>query len=126
MDEYADEARARWGDTDAFRESHRRTSTYTKQDWQRLGEEAAGVDEEFAACLQEGLPAGSPRAMAAAEAHRQHIGTWFYPCSYEMQTGLADMYVADERFTDRYEAISPGLARYVRDAIWANAVAKAG
>ncbi|MFT4087339.1 MAG: MerR family transcriptional regulator [Gordonia sp. (in: high G+C Gram-positive bacteria)] len=32
----------------------------------------------------------------------------------------ADMYVADERFTATYEEVTPGLARYVRDAIHAN------
>lgn len=31
------------------------------------------------------------------------------------------MYVADPRFTAYYEAIAPGLARYVHDAIVANA-----
>jgi hypothetical protein len=31
------------------------------------------------------------------------------------------MYLADERFTDTFENVSPGLARYVRDAIHANA-----
>ena len=35
--------------------------------------------------------------------------------------GLADMYVADPRFTKTYEDIAPGLAAYVRDAIHANA-----
>ena len=38
--EWADEARDRWRDTDAFKESQRRTSAYRKQDWQRLKEES--------------------------------------------------------------------------------------
>jgi hypothetical protein len=36
------------------------------------------------------------------------------------------MYVADPRFTQHYEVVAPGLARYVHDAIHANAVHRAG
>lgn len=75
----------------------------------------------MAAALQSGLPATSDEATAAAEAHRQQISRWFYECDYDMHRGLAEMYVADPRFTERYERIAPGLAVYVRDAINANA-----
>ena len=120
--EYAKEAEERWGDTDAYRESHRRTSTYTKDDWTRLGAESAAIEQELAACLREGLPSDGERARAAAERHRLHIDTWFYPCSHDMQVGLADMYVADPRFRARYDDIEGGLAEYVHDAIVANAL----
>ena len=123
--EYEQEAAERWGDTDAYRESRRRVAAYTKEDWRREQAEVASVEAELAACLAAGLPADSERAKAAAEAHRQHIDTWFYPCSYEMQTGLADMYVDDERFARHYDDVRPGLAAYVRAAIWANAVDRA-
>lgn len=38
-----------------------------------------------------------------------------------MHEGLGDMYVADPRFAATYEGVAEGLARYVRDAIHANA-----
>lgn len=123
--QYAQEAEERWGTTDAYRESHRRTSSYTKVQWQRLGAQSAEIESEFASCLSAGLPADSARAKAAAEAHRRHLDTWFYPCSYELQTGLADMYVADERFARHYDEQLPGLAAYVSAAIWANATERA-
>lgn len=121
---YAEEAQERWGETDAYRESHRRTSAYTKADWQRMGEQSESIEAEFAACLAAGLPPDSERAKSAAEAHRQHIDAWFYPCTYDMQTALADMYVQDPRFAEHYDARASGLATYVRDAIWANAVGR--
>ena len=121
--QYADEARERWGETDAYRESHRRTSEYTKADWQRLGEESERIEQEYADCLMSGEPSDGPRARAAAERHRSHIDQWFYPCSHEMQVGLAEMYVADPRFTAHYDARVPGLAQYVHEAIYANALA---
>ena len=120
--QHAAEAEERWGDTDAYRESHRRTSSYTKEDWQRLGAESEEIEAELAACLLDGEPSDGARAMAAAERHRLHIDRWFYPCSYEMQAGLADMYVADPRFAAHYNDRAPGLAAYVHDAILANAV----
>ena len=59
--------------------------------------------------------------MDAAEQHRLHIHDRFYDLDHAFHRGLADMYVADPRFTKTYEDLAPGLAAYVRDAIHANA-----
>jgi hypothetical protein len=66
-----------------------------------------------------GTDPASPEAAEAVRAHRDHISRWFYDCSPQMQRGLAEMYVQDERFTQTYERIAPGLARYVHDAVLA-------
>jgi DNA-binding transcriptional MerR regulator len=118
---HAEEAEERWGQTDAWQESHRRTSSYRKQDWQQMRAEQEAVQQRLADALRAGLPATSTEAMDAAAAHRAHISTWFYDVSPQMHRGLADMYVADERFTATYEKVEPGLAAYVREAIHANA-----
>ena len=52
--------------------------------------------------------------MDAAETHRQHIDRWFYPCSYAMHRGLADMYISDAQFMKTYEDMAPGLAQHRR------------
>lgn len=119
--EHAAEAERRWGDTGACRESRRRTSKYDKGQWARIGAEAATITADLAAAMREGLPATSERAMDLAEEHRQHIGRWFYDCSYDMHRGLAEMYAADPRFAAHYDDHAPGLATYLRDAIIANA-----
>ncbi len=64
--------------------------------------------------------------MDVAEDHRQHISRNFYDCTYEIHRGLADMYLADPRFTATYEKIAPGLAQYIHDAIKANAARNGG
>ena len=120
-DQHAAEVEERWGDTDAYRESARRTKGYRKADWQAIKAEGQAAVDQLVAAMQAGKPADSPEAMEGAEAHRAQIDRWFYPCSYEMQVGLAEMYLADPRFTATYEKIAPGLARYVHDAIKANA-----
>lgn len=120
--QYQEETQERWGHTEAYRESQRRTSRYTKEDWARQASESGDIEGAFVAAMQAGLPSDSAEAKAAAERHRLQIDTWFYPCSHEMQTGLAEMYVADPRFTAHYEARAAGLAQYVHDAIVANAI----
>ena len=119
--EYEDEVRERWGDTEAYRQSVERTSRYTKEDWQRAQAEADEVARRFATLMERGEPATGEDAIATAEAHRRHIGDRFYDCSHEMHAGLGEMYVADQRFTEYWDRYAPGLARYVRDAIVANA-----
>ena len=119
--EYAQEAQQRWGSEEPYQQSRRRAALYTKQDWVQIKAEADANVAAFAATLAAGAAADTVRAMDLAEEHRQHINRWFYDCSYEIHLGLAEMYLADARFTAHYETVSPGLARYVRDAILANA-----
>jgi DNA-binding transcriptional MerR regulator len=119
--QYDAEVEERWGETDAYRESRRRTSSYTKDDWLRIKEEGADVERRFAEALRSGVAADSEQAMDVAEEHRQHISRWFYDCPPEMHAGLGRMYVEDERFTAHYEEIAPGLAQYVSTAVQANA-----
>jgi MerR family transcriptional regulator, thiopeptide resistance regulator len=118
---YADEAQERWGQTDAYAQSQRRTSPYTAADWLQIKAEAAAVNQALASAMADGEPADGQRAMDAAQAHRDHISRWFYDVSAQLHTGLADMYLTDPRFTQNYEDVAPGLARYVHDAIHANA-----
>ena len=120
-DQHSAEVEERWGDTDAYRESARRTRSYTKADWQRIKAEGQAATDKLLAAMHAGLPADSAEAMDGAEAHRLQIDRAFYPCSYEMHVGLAEMYLADPRFTATYEKVAPGLAQYVHDAIKANA-----
>lgn len=120
-DDYQAEAEQRWGETDAWKQSSARTTRYTKADWEAVKAEGHAVNTAFIAALTSGAPADSEAAMDAAEAHRLAIHTRFYDCTHAFQKNLADMYVADPRFTKTYEDLAPGLAQYVRDAIHANA-----
>jgi DNA-binding transcriptional MerR regulator len=118
--EHEAEARERWGETDAYQESARRTATYTKQDWEEMGREADEINAAFLALMEAGTPAGSTEATALAERHRSHISKWFYECTPEIHSNLGAMYVADSRFTENIDKAGEGLARYVSEAIAAN------
>jgi DNA-binding transcriptional MerR regulator len=120
-EQYAEEAEQRWGGTAAYAESQRRAAGYSKDDWKRMQDEVADWGARYDALMTDGeLPSGE-RAMDMAEEHRQHITKWFYECTYEIHTGLGEMYVSDERFRAFYDATREGLAAHLRDAILANA-----
>jgi DNA-binding transcriptional MerR regulator len=120
-EEYEAEAEQKWGETEAWAQSKRRTTAYSKDDWLRIKAEGDDVEARFAAALRGGVPADSEAAMDLAEEHRQQIDRNFYDCPPQMHAGLGRMYVEDERFTAHYEEITPGLAQYVSTAIQANA-----
>lgn len=124
-EEHAEEAERRWGTTEAYRQSTERAARYSKEDWLRHKAENEDWARRISDLLDSGAPADGPAARELAEEHRQFISRWFYECSYELHTGLADMYLADPRFTAYYEQIRPGLAQYLHEAIHANAIDRA-
>lgn len=117
---YEEEVERRWGDTDAYAESRRRTARYTANEWAQAKADGEAVTEAFARLMAAGTPPGEEATRAAVEAHRGHIDRWFYTCSAAMQRSLAEMYVADERFAATYDRVRPGLAAYIREAILAH------
>ena len=118
---YEAEVKERWGETDAYAESARRSAGYTKDDWRAIKAESEAIGTGLGAALAAGKEPGDPEVLALVERHRLQIDQRFYPCSKEMQVTLGDMYVADPRFAATYEKIQPGLAVFVRDAIRMNA-----
>jgi DNA-binding transcriptional MerR regulator len=114
------EAEQRWGNTDAWRQSAARNKNRSKADWQRLKDEGDAFGADLLAAFTSGAAPDSEQALALAERHRGMIAQ-HYDCSYAMHRQLADMYLADPRFTKTYEDMAPGLAQWVHDAIHANA-----
>jgi DNA-binding transcriptional MerR regulator len=115
--EHEEEARQRWGDTEAYAQSAQRTSGYTKQDWEAIQAEAADIYAGFVALQRRGIAADSPEVATMVEAHREHISRWFYDCSPEIHAGLGQMYVADQRFADNIDKSGEGLSAYMSAAI---------
>lgn len=115
LKEYQEEARQRWGGTDAYAESQRRTRGYTKQDWQEIMAELEAVTTGMAAVM--GQEPGSPEVQERIGAWYELINRRFYACTPEIFRGLGEMYVADSRFTETYENVKPGLAEFMRDAM---------
>ncbi|MFG3051259.1 MerR family transcriptional regulator [Kitasatospora sp. NPDC048239] len=125
-EEWEGEAEQRWGGTEAWAQSQSRTGGYGKDDWQRVKAEMDGLNARLAEAHTAGLPADGAEAMELAEAHRRQITDNFYDCTFEIHRCLAQMYIADPRFTATYEQLAPGLAQWLHDAILANADHRTG
>lgn len=115
------EAKARWGDTDAWKESQRRTKAYSKADWEELKREQAAIYDDAFRALSAGKAATDDEAMDIAERHRLSIDRWFYPCDRAMHARLADLYESDERFAASIDRAGSGLTPFFVAAIRANA-----
>ena len=115
------EARERWGNTDAYRTSTKRTKQYGDAEWAKIKAESEAIEAAFAEAMADGESSDSERALELAEQARSHIDRWFYPCSHEMHASLAEMYTADDRFRAHYDDRAAGLADFVAAAIRANA-----
>jgi DNA-binding transcriptional MerR regulator len=118
-EEYAAEAEQRWGDTDAWKQSQQRVSRFSKQDWIDIKADVDKLLADLAAAKRKGVEPGSAAANELAARHRGSIER-YYDCDDEMHRCLAEMYVADERFTRYYDDVEPGLALFLRDIIVAS------
>ncbi|MFA9380014.1 MAG: MerR family transcriptional regulator [Acetanaerobacterium sp.] len=113
--QYADEVKQRWGSTDAYTESTKRTASYNKEDWRRITEESDAIYDGFAAQMGGG-PASPAVAQLVAD-WQAHITAHFYECTNEILAGLGEMYVSDPRFTENIDKRKSGLAQFMSDAI---------
>jgi DNA-binding transcriptional MerR regulator len=118
-EEYADEAEQRWGDTDAWAHSARRTAGFTKDDWIRIKADGDALLVASADAKRAGVVPGSAQANELAARHRASIDQ-FYDCDDEMHRCLVQMYLADERFTRYYDDVEPGLAQFLHDIVLAS------
>jgi len=66
----------------------------------------------------------SPEAESLVRKHREWLGYTWSEYSPEAHQGLADMYIADERFKMYYDESVPGGAQFLHDAIdyWSNKI----
>jgi DNA-binding transcriptional MerR regulator len=119
--QYEAEVKQRWGNTDAYRESARRTSRYARKDWERIRDENAALMHRMIDAFDRGVAPKASEAMEIAEQARLAIDRAFYPCSHETHCALAQMYVTDPRFRDHYDRERAGLAAWFAAAIRANA-----
>lgn len=116
-DEFAAEAEQRWGGTDAFAKSAKRTAAYTPTDWQRQQSETDEIYRGLLTLMENGSSSESTEAATLVDAHRASITKWFYECTPEIHAGLGTMYVSDDRFRRNINKSGDGLAEYLSAAI---------
>jgi DNA-binding transcriptional MerR regulator len=115
VERYGDQAR------DTIAESWRRVGAMTRADVARVQSDLAERDQAYAALLDAGVPADDPRTQHVTAGHYAWVCQFWTPDA-EAFAGLGDLYVESPDFNARYDAVRPGLAEYVRDAVTAYAV----
>ena len=72
MNNYENEARARWDGTAAYREHEQKTKNYTKEKWAEVNDGLMAIFAEFAACKDSGASADSAEAQALVAGLQAH------------------------------------------------------
>ena len=114
---YDDEVKQRWGDTDAYRESKKKTAAYSKDKWNDVVGGMNSVFAKFAECMKDGHATDSDEAQALVKELQNYITENYYTCTDEILAGLGQMYVADERFKNNIDQHGEGTAKFVANAI---------
>ncbi|WP_236796299.1 TipAS antibiotic-recognition domain-containing protein [Amycolatopsis sp. GM8] len=120
-DALAKEAAERWGE--GVTESYDGTKKWSRQKWDAVNRQGAEATERLAELAKAGVPVGDERVLDAVAAHYEWIKNHWTPDA-ESYTGLGRVYAEDERFRRQYEAVQPGFADYLRDALAAFAAAR--
>lgn len=114
VEQYQPEAKLRWGETDAYKQSMERVKKITKAEMGKLKQGQAALTQKLADSMDKGPSSGEAQTLIAE--HYEGI-RFFYDCPLKMYRNLGRMYVNDPRFTAHYEKVRPGMAAFMREAI---------
>ncbi|MFV9424124.1 MerR family transcriptional regulator [Microbacterium sp. S1037] len=114
------EAREAYGGSPQWQQYAERAASRSADDWKAVTRTVAAFDEELGAAIDAGARPGDATADALVERHRA-VFSQYFPITRQMQVHLGRMYAADPRFAAHYDAVRPGLAVWLRDAIEASA-----
>jgi len=115
--QYEDEAKQRWGGTDAYKESQTKTAGYSKDKWNDVLGGMNSIFAEFTECKNCGGSTDSETAQSLVKKLQDYITANFYHCTNEILAGLGQMYVCDERFKNNIDKNGEGTAEFVAEAI---------
>ena len=116
MDQYAAEAKAAWGGTQAYREFEEKTAGKTPQALSADGDALMDIFAELGALRH--LSPGSSEAQALVAKLQNFITEHYYTCTKQILQGLGQMYIAGDAMTENIDrAGDVGTAQFAHDAI---------
>ncbi len=111
---YQAEVKARWGNTQAYKQSQERTKKMTKSQMQKIKDEGTALTQSIADNMNKGI--ASPEIQHLITQHHASINQ-FYDCSLDMYRNLGKMYIEDPRFSTYYNKFNANLAAFMHQAI---------
>lgn len=116
MDEYAKQAKASWGGTDAYKEFEKRSVGRSKETQQKLNVEMMGIFAEFGKIKD--LSPNGKEAITLAKKLQEHITEHYYTCTDEILLSLGTMYAGGGDFTVNIDKVGgEGTAVFAYEAI---------
>jgi DNA-binding transcriptional MerR regulator len=116
IEKYKQEAKEKWGRTEAYKESVRKATGRTTEQESGIAEGLMDVFREFGALRN--LPPEDPAVQEKAAHLQQYITDHYYTCTKEILKGLGQMYICDERFRENIDqAAGEGTAEFASRAI---------
>lgn len=112
---YGEEIRKKYGN-DEVEKSNKKVLDMTKEEYGIV----TSLEDKVKKTLHEAFKTGDPAsdlAQKVADLHRQWITYYWSKYSKAAHAGIAEMYVADERFRAYYDENQSGTAEFLRDAI---------
>ncbi len=117
LEKYKNEAKERWGKSNAYAEYVNKTKNYSDKDFQKLGMKIDNIFAEFAKCMKEGELFGCDKVQQLVNKLKNSISENCYNCTNEILAQLGQMYVIDKRFKNNIDKYGAGTADFVSDAI---------
>lgn len=116
MDRYAEEAKRKWGHTDAYKESQEKDSLRTEEEKARVYSDFMGIFAEFGRLV--GTDPGSEEAQRLVAKLKEYITQHFYSCTDTILAGLGQMYTAPGEMHDNIDGYATrGTADFAARAI---------
>lgn len=112
---YGGEIREKYGD-EAVDRSNAKLKNMTKEQYGELEALTQELNRTLRAAFEQGDPGGE-LAQKVCALHKKWLCFYWDHYSKEAHRGVAQMYVDDPRFTAYYDAIVPGCAVFLRDAV---------
>ena len=113
-EKYGDEAKERWGNTDAYREY---ASKHEGTPGEDTVAEMNAIFAEFSRLMRSDALPDSVEVQSDVMTLQAYITVHFYNCTKEILAGLGQMYVADERFKANIDKHGAGTAVFTAAAI---------
>ena len=117
---YEAEVKQRFGEAGArgIEHSRRTMSQWTAAEKTAFLDDLRDIEAALADAMEAGERIDSPQVFELVARHREWVGrSWPRPPDAAAYAGLADFYTSHPDFVARYEAIRPGFAAWLADAI---------
>lgn len=116
MDEYAAQAKADWGDTEAYREYEQKSEGRSNEDNCLLGGQMMDIFTEFGSIR--GSDPASDAAQSLVKTLQGFISEHYYTCTKDILRGLGQMYAGGGDMTESIDRCGgEGTAEFAAAAI---------